>query len=54
MEKEKKKEKWKKEDPTMLLEATHAPLDHRFILKIFLKSFKYIFRKKHLKYLKFF
>jgi hypothetical protein len=33
--------------PTMLLGATRAPLDHCFILKIFLKIFLICLLKKH-------
>jgi hypothetical protein len=39
--------------PTTLLGATCAPLNHNFILEIFLKYFKYVF-KKNLKILKVF
>jgi len=31
--------------PNTLLGATHAPLDHRFIFKIFFNFFKYVFQK---------
>jgi hypothetical protein len=37
--------------PTILLGASHAPLDHYFILKIFLESFKHVFQK-NMKFLK--
>jgi hypothetical protein len=30
---------------TMILGATLSPLDHYFILKIFLECFKYVFKK---------